>query len=145
MLRLYLLFPDEYARRADPQLALGSIQSDVGKLLRQEARVVGWQVWQGPLPRKLDPATTMAVIKSAAERGVDLLTSTMPIEDERDLGVGRAWTATIGDNVLYVLSEGTVRGDPSAGIADLDTEVGICVFSDKPLKKRRRFWRRGSG
>lgn len=106
LVRLYLLFPQQYAKDLEPDKAVGSIQDLYTEEFGREAHVIGWQVWDRPVPSVLVPEMIMSVIKSAAEKGID--------------------ASALGQKVTYA----TVECPPG-------TMVGVCVFSDQPIKKRR--------
>jgi hypothetical protein len=111
MMRLWVLFPQEYAKELEPERALGSIEEAAAEAFGQEATLLGWQVLDGPAPGQLLPEMVMSLVKSAAEKGID------PLQSQQ--------------SVTYA----TVECPP-------EVVVGMCVFSDKPVKKRRRLWRR---
>jgi len=146
MVRLYLMFPEipQTYSGFDPEDAARVIRNQFAEQYGQEASVIGWETWRGPSSATSQQAT-MAGMKSAMtsamERGIDLGPSAgiKAARDKRfaDTDDIEVWNVSVDTGA----SVGRVRGDPAAGLPDLDIETGVLIFSDKKLKKRR-FWRR---
>ena len=120
MLRLYVLFPHAYAHELEPDRALGSIEDAVGEKFGDEATVVAWEVCDGPAPDALLPPTMMKAIKAVAEKG--------------GMDPFLAGEGDIGETATYA----TLQCPPPH-------RVGVCIFSDRRLKKHHRWHRRKAG
>jgi hypothetical protein len=145
MLRVYVMFPeipDQYG--FDPEDTARVIRDQMAESFGQEASLIGWETWKGP-SRSTSEQAMMAGMKSAMktamERGIDLGPSS-GIKAVRDDRFGDSDDIEVMNvSVETVTSHGVVRGDPAVGVPDLEIDIGIVTFSDKKLKKRH-FWRR---